>query len=46
MPADVKTCNPDQFSCGVGQPCIPITWQCDTHEDCPNGSDEQGCGKF
>ena len=41
--AEGRTCSSNQFSCGLGQPCIPDTWKCDTHEDCPHGEDEVHC---
>ncbi|XP_072019488.1 low-density lipoprotein receptor-like [Amphiura filiformis] len=38
-----RTCRPDQFSCGNGDPCIPPSWKCDHDADCPNGADEENC---
>uniref|UniRef100_A0A9J8D6T4 Uncharacterized protein n=1 Tax=Cyprinus carpio carpio TaxID=630221 RepID=A0A9J8D6T4_CYPCA len=40
----VKTCRPDQFSCGNTM-CVPMKWKCDGDNDCLNGADEEGCDK-
>lgn len=42
-PGDV--CAPEQFTCLSDQTCIPASYQCDEEPDCPDRSDEYGCGK-
>ena len=41
--SEEHTCSADQFSCGAGEACIPMTWKCDGEQDCNNQVDEQGC---
>ncbi|KAJ8961610.1 hypothetical protein NQ314_005912 [Rhamnusium bicolor] len=33
------TCASNQFRCKSGH-CIPVSWHCDSHSDCDDGSDE------
>ena len=41
-----KECGSDQFSCRDNSYCIPNSWKCDKVGDCPDSSDEDGCGMF
>lgn len=34
----------EPFECEDGRGEIPISWRCDHHQDCVDGSDEAGCG--
>ena len=40
-------CRLDEFRCledDFGFPrCLPLTFLCDSYNDCPDGSDEQNC---
>lgn len=36
-------CNFDEISCSHNGPCLPLLWQCDGLEHCPNGADETNC---
>lgn len=38
-------CAPEQFACLSDRTCIPASYQCDEEPDCPDRSDEYGCGK-
>ena len=43
MPLTSETllCNEDTFNCTYGVPsCIPMSWVCDGHKECSDGSDE------
>lgn len=37
-------CPLGQFPCGNMSECLPQALQCNGHNDCPNGADEDGCG--
>nr|XP_012645818.2 CD320 antigen [Microcebus murinus] len=37
-------CPAGEQPCAQGDTCIPRTWHCDGHPDCPDLSDELGCG--
>ena len=39
-------CYSDQWECDNGYQCIDEDDRCDGHEDCLDGSDEDGCGTF
>ena len=36
----------DWFQCKTASGCIPQSRVCNGHQDCFDGSDEWGCGKF
>lgn len=38
----VRPCSKNQFTCAPGT-CIPLSWVCDTMDDCLGGEDERGC---
>lgn len=38
-------CPLGQFPCGNMSECLPQVLQCNGHQDCPNGADEQHCGE-
>lgn len=40
------TCREDQFKCIQNAKCIDQDFVCDNEEDCPDGSDETGCGEL
>ena len=43
--AEDKTCSPDRFQCADKHDCLPVSWYCDEHADCDDGSDEpDSCG--
>ncbi|XP_045536958.1 sortilin-related receptor-like [Papilio machaon] len=37
-----QKCGKTRFTCSPGV-CIPLSWVCDSQEDCVDGSDEHGC---
>lgn len=39
-----QPCRTGEFQCPLSSTCIPHTWLCDGHPDCPDSSDELGCG--
>lgn len=39
-----QPCPAGELRCPLGGACIPRTWLCDGHPDCPASSDELGCG--
>ncbi|XP_053396515.1 integumentary mucin C.1-like isoform X5 [Mercenaria mercenaria] len=52
QPTTIQTTTPkprcninSQFECGNGS-CIPLTWRCDSLEDCIDKSDESGCSSY
>lgn len=40
--AEVNTCDLNEFTCKNSQ-CIPLSYYCDSIEDCDDGSDELNC---
>ncbi|KAM4887406.1 CD320 antigen [Thomomys bottae] len=36
-------CRGDELRCAATESCIPHTWLCDGHPDCPDASDESSC---
>ncbi|KAM7143594.1 CD320 antigen [Molossus nigricans] len=39
-----QSCPVGELRCLLGNTCIPHTWFCDGHPDCPDSRDELGCG--
>ena len=39
-----NSCSSHQFTCVSNGFCIDLSWRCDNHPDCPDKSDEEGCG--
>uniref|UniRef100_F7A0B1 CD320 molecule n=1 Tax=Equus caballus TaxID=9796 RepID=F7A0B1_HORSE len=39
-----QPCPAGELRCPLGGACIPDTWLCDGHPDCPHSGDELGCG--
>lgn len=46
VPMTMASCSSSQFECADGTKCIPMSWKCDDHKDCTDGSDEKYCGKL
>uniref|UniRef100_A0A0N7ZD25 Uncharacterized protein n=1 Tax=Scylla olivacea TaxID=85551 RepID=A0A0N7ZD25_SCYOL len=38
-----QACSHDEFQCVTSGTCVPISWHCDSVEDCSDGSDEANC---
>ena len=39
---DTVECQSSEMQCGSGD-CVPLSWQCDGEDDCPDGEDESTC---
>lgn len=39
------SCKENEFECS-DTTCISLSWKCDRHIDCTDGSDEIECGKY
>jgi len=40
---DLEECAEDEWSCHQKGFCVPLSWVCDSHPDCEDGSDEKVC---
>jgi hypothetical protein len=40
------SCGQRYFTCQTSGRCITNHWVCDKERDCPDGSDELGCGNY
>lgn len=41
----IAPCDVGYFQCAGGEYCVRQQYNCDDHDDCPDGSDEHNCSK-